>query len=211
MTTSSALSPTTDGQLTAPEAPEVLNLLPQAPGSRYHALQLHARGGLGEIYVARDGECDREVALKTVQQGCTDAGQARFLREAAITARLQHPGIVPVYGISTTADGRPQYSMRFISGVTLTDAVRQFHDNEHPKRDATERSLARRQLLQHFVTVCNVMSYAHSRGVIHRDLKPDNVMLGPFGETLVVDWGSGRWWGRPSRKVQIPPGAEHRN
>src|SRR5262249_39122139 len=85
--------------------------------------------------------------------------------------------------------GRPFYAMRFISGETLRDAIRRFHQAEVPGRDPAERAVAFRELLQRFIDVCNAVAYAHSRGVLHRDLKPANVMLGPFGETLVVDWG----------------------
>ena len=113
----------------------------------------------------------------------------RFLLEAEVTGRLEHPGVVPVYGLGRYADGRPYYAMRLIKGETLTDAIAHFHDADQPGRDPGERSLAFRELLRRFIDVCNAMAYAHSKGVLHRDLKPANVMLGRFGETLVIDWG----------------------
>jgi serine/threonine-protein kinase len=161
--------------------------------SRYRKLEPHARGGLGEVFVALDEELQRRVALKEIQeQYADDAGsQRRFLREAEITGNLEHPGVVPVYGL-LRQDGRPTYAMRFIKGETLHDALRRFHAAERRGRDPGERSLALRGLLTRFVAVCNAVGYAHSRGVIHRDLKPANVMLGAYGETIVVDWGLAR-------------------
>jgi serine/threonine-protein kinase len=114
----------------------------------------------------------------------------RFLREAEITARLEHPGVVPVYGLVQGADGQPCYAMRFIEGQSFKDAIQLFHERDQkPGRTAGDRALALRELLGRFVAVCNTVAFAHSRGIIHRDLKPANVMLGPYGETLVVDWG----------------------
>jgi eukaryotic-like serine/threonine-protein kinase len=164
---------------------------PAADGVRYRVLRSHARGGLGEVFVALDTEVGREVALKEMQGQFADdpASQGRFLREAEVNGRLEHPSIVPVYGLGRHDDGRPYYAMRFIRGETLDDAARRFHEADRPGRDPGERALALRQLLGQFVAVCNAVAYAHSRGVLHRDIKPANVMLGKFGETLLVDWG----------------------
>jgi eukaryotic-like serine/threonine-protein kinase len=160
-------------------------------GPRYQIRRLHARGGLGEVFVAYDGELGREVALKQIQAGQADhpESRARFVREAEITGRLEHPGIVPVYGLGRDSDGRPYYAMRFIEGKTFKEAIQQIHEAEGPGRDPGERILALRKLLRHFLDVCDAVGFAHSRGVLHRDLKPANIMLGPYGETLVVDWG----------------------
>ncbi|HEV8060116.1 MAG TPA: serine/threonine-protein kinase [Gemmataceae bacterium] len=165
---------------------------PAPPGvSRFRILRPHAKGGLGEVFVANDEELNREVALKEIQAqyAFQPEHRARFLMEAEITGSLEHPGIVPVYGLGSYADGRPYYAMRFIKGESLQEAIRQFHEKDEVKRDAQERSLALRELLGRFVDVCQAIAYAHSRGVLHRDLKPGNVMLGNYGETLVVDWG----------------------
>jgi WD40 repeat protein len=191
---------------------------PAAEGGsdRYRVLRPHARGGLGEVFVALDQQLHREVALKEIQKplAADPASCARFVQEAEITGGLEHPGVVPVYGLGCYADGRPFYAMRFIQGETLRDAIQHFHQADKPGRDRGERNLALRQLLGHFVALCNTVAYAHSRGVLHRDLKPANVLLGKFGETLVVDWGLAKAVGRDetdpdsSQLTLRPPAAE---
>ncbi len=158
---------------------------------RYRVLRPHASGGLGEVFVAVDTELHREVALKEIRRERADDpdSRARFLLEAEVTGGLEHPGVVPVYGLGTYADGRPYYAMRLIKGDSLKDAIERFHDEGGPRRDAGARRREMRLLLRRFIDACNAVAYAHSRGVLHRDLKPSNVMLGKFGETLVVDWG----------------------
>jgi serine/threonine-protein kinase len=172
---------------------------PTSAGGRFRILRLHDRGGLGEIFVARDEELHRDVALKRIQERHADNSQSRsrFVVEAEITGGLEHPGIIPVYGLGHFDDGRPFYAMRFVRGASLKEAIQQFHVAEGPGHDASERSLALRRLIGRFLDVCNAVAYAHSRGVLHRDLKPGNVMLGPYGETLVVDWGLAKVIGRP--------------
>ena len=164
---------------------------------RYRVERLHAKGGLGEVYRARDLELGREVALKEIRARHADdlARRARFLLEAEITGNLEHPGIIPIYGIGRHDDGRPYYVMRFIDGEELGEAVTRFHAAGRRGDDPGARSLAIRGLLRRFLDVCNAIDYAHGRGIIHRDLKPSNVMLGPHGETLVVDWGLAKWIG----------------
>ncbi len=182
--------------------------------SRFHILRPHAKGGLGQVSVARDDELGREVALKEIQERHADdpASRARFLREAEVTGRLEHPGVVPVYGLGRHPDGRPFYAMRFIRGDSLKDAIKKFHQADAARRDPGERALALRQLLGRFTAVCNAVAYAHSRGVLHRDLKADNVMLGEYGETLVVDWGLAKVLGRPEEAAgpaeKLMPAAE---
>jgi eukaryotic-like serine/threonine-protein kinase len=168
-------------------------------GLRYRILRPHARGGLGVVYVASDEELHREVALKELQDHHADSlvARARFLLEAEITGGLEHPGIVPVYGLGHYPDGRPYYAMRFIKGDSLKEAIEHFHRDGGGDRDPGRRSLELRELLGRFLDVCNAMAYAHSRGVLHRDLKPANILLGKYGETLVVDWGLAKPLGRP--------------
>ena len=173
--------PGQSGQVPAPSGGNSSN--------RYRIVRPHARGGLGEVFVAHDEELQREVALKEMQHqhlGKSD-NRARFLLEGEITGRLEHPGIVPVYGLGLYPDGRPFYAMRLIRGESLRHAIHRVHGG-NPVAPG-ERALELRKLLARFVDVCNAIEYAHSRGVLHRDIKPDNIMLGPYGETLVVDWG----------------------
>ena len=156
-------------------------------GVTFEVLRPLARGGLGEVFVAKDGRLNREVALKLIEesQAADPQSRARFLLEAEITGGLEHPGIVPVYALGENSDGRLFYAMRLVQGETLKERIRRFHNAGLIGR----QPVAFRQLLNHFVRICDIVAYAHSRGVLHRDLKPSNVMLGKFGETLVVDWG----------------------
>jgi serine/threonine protein kinase/tetratricopeptide (TPR) repeat protein len=180
----------------ANRAAETVDYVP--PHIRYHKVRDHAEGGLGIVFVARDEELNREVALKEIKPRYADnpASQARFLVEAEITGGLEHPGIVPVYGLGHYDDGRPYYAMRFIRGNSLKDAIKAFHADATLKNDPGARTLALQKLLRRFLDVCNAIAYAHNRGVLHRDLKPDNVMVGKYGETLVVDWGLAKTVGR---------------
>ncbi|MBL9165437.1 MAG: protein kinase [Planctomycetaceae bacterium] len=159
-----------------------------AERQRFTVLRLHQQGGLGRLMIARDGELNREIALKEILPAYADdqENRRRFVREAEITGNLEHPGIVPVYSLGEFADGRPYYAMRLIRGVDLRMAIEDFFTKPAAR---SEKELEFRQLLARFVTVCQAVDYAHNRGVIHRDLKPGNIMLGDYGETLVVDWG----------------------
>jgi serine/threonine-protein kinase len=190
---SAALDRAGGNGVSGPAAPLAL-----PPDVRYRTVRPHAKGGLGEVFVAHDEELKREVALKEIQDrfaGHADS-RSRFLLEAEVTGVLEHPGIVPVYGLGHYADGRPFHAMRFIKGDSLKDAIERFHQADRRGRPEAERSLALRGLLGRFVDVCQVIAYAHSRGVLHSDLKPANVMLGKYGETLVVDWGLAKVLGK---------------
>ncbi len=178
---------------------------PVSTGSTYRVLRFHAEGSLGEVLVAQDEKLHREVALKRIQRRRDHDPQSRrrFLWESEITGRLEHPGIVPVYGWGEYGDECPFYIMRFIRGETLHEAIRRFHKADRPDRDPGERSLALRQLLTRFIAVSNTVGYAHSRGILHRDLKPRNIIMGRYGETLVVDWGLAKAFDRsPSDQPQ---------
>ena len=135
------------------------------------------------------------VALKRIRpERLHETARKRFLREAEITAGLQHPGIVPIYGLGQDDDG-PFYTMPLIEGKTLQEAIEAFHGDESLRRDSGQGSLRFRELLQKFMTVCDTVAYAHDQGVVHRDLKPSNIMLGRYGETLVMDWGLAKHFG----------------
>jgi PAS domain S-box-containing protein len=159
------------------------------PHERYARLRLHATGGIGRVWLAHDGNLSRDVALKELRPERAEQAAlwTRFLQEAQITGQLEHPGVVPVYELARRRDDRqPFYTMRFVKGRTLSEAARTYHD----KRLACQAdALDLPALLNAFVTVCNTVAYAHSRGVIHRDLKGQNVILGDFGEVVVLDWG----------------------
>jgi serine/threonine protein kinase len=185
------------GPLGALDPLETLALPPQRAANsrtRFRILRPHAEGGLGRVLVAEDGELHREVALKEIRPeyaGDSDS-RARFVLEAEITGGLEHPGIVPVYSLGAYPDGTPFYAMRFVRGKTLKEAIDRFHRADSRARAAAsfaEKNLELRRLLQRLIDVCQAIDYAHSRGVLHRDLKPGNIMLGKYGETLVVDWG----------------------
>ncbi|MGO9599209.1 MAG: protein kinase domain-containing protein, partial [Isosphaeraceae bacterium] len=180
---------------------------PTSSGGRFRIVRLLDRGGLGEVYVALDEELRREVALKVIrgEHAADPENRLRFLVEAEVTGRLEHPGVVPVYGLGKDNNGQPFYAMRLIRGKSLKVAVARLHSSDRPVREPVERDLAFRGLLGRFVDVCNAVAYAHSRGVLHRDLKPENIMLGPYAETLVVDWGLAKAAGRP---VDTPPADE---
>ena len=172
-------------------------------GTRFRVLRPHAQGGIGKVSVAFDAELQREVALKQIKPERADDAdsRARFLLEAEVTGRLEHPGIVPVYGLGRDDQGRPFYAMRFVRGTSLDEAIKKYHGGDldsGSQRNARARSLELRNLLDRFAAVCHTIAYAHSRGVLHRDLKPANILLGPFNESLVVDWGLAKVFDRSS-------------
>ncbi len=157
--------------------------------SEFQIQRLHARGGLGEVYIAHDSIADRTVAIKFPRPDRSRHEHlARFHREAQVTGRLNHPGIVPVYSLRPAQASEPCYVMRFIDGPTLQDRSTQVRQQAIVK-SGLYSTFEFRQLLQNMVTLCNIVAYAHDQGVIHRDIKPANVILGPFGETMLMDWG----------------------
>jgi serine/threonine-protein kinase len=173
-------------------------------GERYTMSRLHATGGIGRVWLARDTSLGRDVALKEIRPERADnrAVWARFLKEAQITGQLEHPGIVPIYEVSQRPDEHPFYTMRFVRGRTLSEVIAFYHDRRQ-RGEAGPMEL--RELLGSFVGVCHAVAYAHSRGVIHRDLKPNNVVLGDFGEVIVLDWGLARLLAQPEGEADLAP------
>ncbi len=165
--------PTPDADRSAPRAPDAA---PRA-SDRYELLGEFARGGLGSVSLARDRSLDRPVALKQLLRA-TATNRARFLREIKFTARLQHPGIVPIYEAGSWSDGEPFYAMKLVHGRTLAEAAQQ--------AATLEERLA---LLPHIQAVADAIAYTHDQQIIHRDIKPQNIIVGNFGETVIIDWG----------------------
>jgi tetratricopeptide (TPR) repeat protein len=192
--------------------------------ARYAVTGLHARGGMGQVWIARDQTLHRNIAFKDLLPERRDdpSSTLRFMREAMITGQLEHPGIAPVYELGLKpASGEPFYAMRLVRGRTLAAAIQQFHEAcdessrgerpSEPRPSVPSRgdfsNMTFRHLLQAFVGVCQTVAFAHSRGVIHRDLKPANVVLGDFGEVIVLDWGLARLRGVADddpRGIEIP-------
>ena len=142
--------------------------------------QLLGKGGQGEVWLAHDKRIGRDVALKRLKHGApSEDDTSRFLREARVQARLDHPAIVPVYDLGRDELGRPFFTMKRLAGHALDKTL-------------STTPHARQKLLRAFVDVCRAVDFAHSRGVVHRDLKPANIILGEFGEVYVIDWGVAR-------------------
>ena len=158
---------------TAPPVGRTAATLPD----RYVEGRLLGAGGMGEVVLATDRQLGREVAIKRMRMAATPEAMSRFVREAKIQGRLDHPAIVPVHELANDADGQPFFVMKRLAGATLAEGRARF---------------TRQKLLRAFADVCFAIEFAHSRGIVHRDLKPANIMLGDFGEVYVLDWGIAR-------------------
>ena len=176
---------------------------PTEQRERYTLTQLHGQGGLGRVWLAHDTDLNRDVALKEIlpEKAAHPEMWRRLLKEAQVAGQLEHPNIVPVYELARrSGDNPPFYTMRFVRGQTLGQAIASYHSHRAEGRlDPLEQP----RLLQAFVSVCQAIGYAHSRGVIHRDLKPVNVVLGGFGEVLVLDWGLAKMVDRPDEDKDL--------
>jgi tetratricopeptide (TPR) repeat protein len=169
---------------------------------RFSALELIGSGGMGEIYRGFDHEFQRAVAIKKIRRVHHDNPEARsrFKAEAEMTAGLEHPGIIPIYGKGVDAQGRDFYAMRLISGTgagTLASSIREFHSQWTTSPPENRLSINRyseqlRELVRRLIDIADTVGYVHSRGIVHRDLKPTNILIGPYGETLIADWGLAR-------------------
>jgi PAS domain S-box-containing protein len=171
---------------------------------------LHSSGGIGEVWRAYDEVLGREVALKRLRRDKSDsaANRARFFREARLTGQLDHPGIVPVYDYTDIDDGRHCfYTMRFLRGRTLLEVIAEFHQ-QRVEQDVPLVSSRFLELLGYFTSICNTVAFAHSRGVIHRDLKGDNVIVGDYGEVVVLDWGLAKQLDEQPESAETPVASE---
>jgi serine/threonine-protein kinase len=201
------------GLATIPDRPGPAATTPYQPEARdrYTLSRLHATGGIGRVWLARDRGLGRDVALKELrpERAGHPAVAARFLKEAQLTGQLEHPGVVPIYELGRRPeDQQPFYTMRFVRGRTLAEAAAAYH-----RRRASGEAgpLELRELLTAFAGVCNAVAYAHSRRVLHRDLKPQNVALGDFGEVIVLDWGLAKVLGEyedGTAPLQVPTNGE---
>ena len=162
---------------------------PSTGGDRYTLVAFHAKGGMGRVSIYYDGEMHRRIAVKELHDDHASNMEVlkRFLQEARVTGRLDHPNIVPVYDlVKPTPDRTPFYTMRFVKGRTLSEATGLYHGK---RLGGHAVALDLLTLLNAFVSVCQTVAYAHTQGVVHRDLKGGNVVLGDFGEVIVLDWG----------------------
>ena len=180
---------------TLPRTPDDLKTTPVELIEPTKALEGYAfgevigKGGIGEVHAAHDLRIGRDVAIKRLKDARpTEAQINRFMREARIQARLEHPAIPPVHELGRDRDGRPYFAMKRLSGVTLGELLAAGDQN-------------RPRLLRAFVDVCHAIEFAHERGVVHRDLKPSNIVLGNFGDVYVLDWGLARVVGEAVAEV----------
>jgi serine/threonine-protein kinase len=166
--------------------------------SGYEVLGRLGRGGMGDVWRGRDYRLRRDVAIKVMKEELAGHPQLarRFLEEAQVASQLQHPAIPPVHELGAMSDGRPYIAMRLVRGRTLSDLLKQRPDPGH----------GHARFLAVFEQVCQAVAYAHSMGVIHRDLKPQNVMVGGFGEVQVMDWGLAKVLAEASRERERPEG-----
>ena len=188
---SSGAAPIGESALEAP--------LPSGHGARYAFRKTLGAGGMGEVRLCHDELIGREIALKVMHRENAGFDAAtRFVREARVQGQLEHPSVVPVYDLGRDEQGALYFTMKRIRGVTLEEAI-------HPTSEATRHS--QRRLLNAFVSVCLAVEFAHARGVLHRDLKPGNIMLGEFGEVNVLDWGIAKILGAPVEGAEAPKSA----
>jgi serine/threonine protein kinase len=195
VTADDTVEPAGQRRISSRPPPDVVAALEEVGVERYRIGREVARGGMGRIFEAVDLRHGRPVAIKELLQPGADAAR-RFAREARITARLQHPSIVPIYEAGRWPTGEPFYAMKLVEGRSLDVVVAEA---------ATSKD--RLALLPQLVAVCDALAYAHGRRVIHRDLKPANVLVGAYGETVVIDWGLAKEIGADDDgdDVAVPP------
>ena len=164
-----------------------LDALEPGSATSYKVGQKIASGGMGNVFRASESSLGRSVAMKVMRPVDSDSDQARrrFLREAMVLGRLEHPNIVPIHDFGRDPDGRLYYTMKLVRGATLRELLKRIREND----ELTLEQFPLARLLDDFRKVCDAVAFAHARGIIHRDLKPENIMIGEFGEVLVMDWG----------------------
>jgi eukaryotic-like serine/threonine-protein kinase len=193
MTPSQVLGEAATGVTATTRSPSQPVISTGALPARYALTGTIGAGGMGEVLLANDRQIDRDVAIKRMRVEPTPSLVARFVREAKIQGRLDHPSIVPVHDLATDAEGRPFFVMKRLAGTTLAEII------------AKPGSRTRQKLLRAFADVCLAIEFAHERRIIHRDLKPANIMLGDYGEVYVLDWGVARMLDDRDEAVEVAP------
>jgi serine/threonine protein kinase len=176
----------------------VISQLTVKPSGKYKFVRSVGFGGMKAVMQVKDKDTTRHIAMAIIPDA-EDRPQSdinRFIQEARITARLEHPNIVPVHDIGVDTSGSPYFTMKLLRGQNLSDIIRKMREDDY--RTLKEYDLTR--LLRIFVKICNGIEFAHSKQVIHLDLKPDNIHVGDFGEVLILDWGLARFIGEPDQE-----------
>ncbi len=168
---------------------------------RFEIRRVAGVGASGQVYIAADRSLDREVAIKVLgEDHDADEDIDNFIDEARITATLTHPNVLPVHDIDVTDQGRPYFSMKKIEGSSLGAGIERAVKGDRPEQLAEANGI-----VNVFIAVCQALAFAHHKGVIHQDVKPDNIMLGAYGEVLLVDWGSATRIGDSRRRLYGTP------
>ena len=187
-----------EGPLEGKETGAALGVREASTAVRYELRKELAQGGMGIVYVGCDAELERELAVKVSKLGIGE--DPRFALEAKVLGQLAHPNIVPIHAMGTDEDGFPFYSMKLVKGRSLQNIIQGLRDEE----EEVLKAFPLGRLMEVFRKVCDAMAFAHSKKVLHRDLKPDNVMVGEFGEVLVMDWGMAKFLGEPENIRDVP-------
>ncbi len=198
---SSMASPSVTGS-DAPPSMSESSLAPRltggSPGPRFEFGAMLGVGATGQVYAVFDRDLQRTIAVKMLRHGAEPGDQdlLGLLEEARVTASLQHPNVLPVHDLGVDDAGRPCFSMSRIDGVTLGDVLSRSTTEARDAKIATPNAI-----VTIFIAICHALGYAHNRGLVHQDIKPDNILLGDFGEVLVLDWGSAARVGADGRTM----------
>jgi serine/threonine protein kinase len=169
------------------------------PEAAHEIISKLGEGGMGTVYLGQQRSMGREIAIKQLKKGAaTPETEAQFLAEARATGYLDHPNIVPVYDVATDPQGNPFYTMKRVRGVSWKNLLHPLKA-EHKDRAA---EMEMRDHMEILLKVCDAMAYAHDQGILHKDLKPENVMVGDYGEVLVMDWGLSATFGKGEKATE---------